>query len=144
MTQVIAVDLGAESGRVTRVDFDGDRLRLDEIHRFPNIPVQAGGTLYWDVLRLWREIVDRDREGRHRRGRDWRGCLGRRFRAAGSRWEAARQPGALSGSADGRDVRLGVRARASPRGVRAQRHPVYDHQHAVSTGEYGGDEQRTA
>ncbi len=57
MTHVIAVDLGAESGRVTRVDFDGDKVRIDEIHRFPNTPVQADGTLHWDVIGLWRDIV---------------------------------------------------------------------------------------
>src|SRR5262249_54892977 len=57
MAHVIAIDLGAESGRVTRVNFDGEKLRLDEIHRFPNIPVLANGTLHWDVLRLWKEIV---------------------------------------------------------------------------------------
>src|SRR5450432_2200380 len=57
MVRVIAVDLGAESGRVARVDFDGDTLHLDEVHRFPNTPVQVGGTLHWDVLGLWREIA---------------------------------------------------------------------------------------
>ncbi|MBN2303790.1 MAG: rhamnulokinase [Anaerolineae bacterium] len=53
---VIAVDLGAESGRVMCVGFDGVAWQLEEKHRFPNIPVQAGGTLYWDALRLWHEI----------------------------------------------------------------------------------------
>ncbi|MFN8451959.1 MAG: FGGY family carbohydrate kinase [Anaerolineae bacterium] len=57
MVNVIAVDLGAESGRVTRVAFDGSALNLEEIHRFPNLPVQAHGTLQWDVLRLWSEIT---------------------------------------------------------------------------------------
>ncbi len=56
MVNVIAVDLGAESGRVARVAFNGERLSLAEVSRFPNIPVQANGTLYWDVLSLWREI----------------------------------------------------------------------------------------
>ncbi len=54
---VIAVDLGAESGRVMRVGFDGARLEQTEIHRFPNVPVPVCGTLYWDVLRLWHEIM---------------------------------------------------------------------------------------
>lgn len=57
MVNVIAVDLGAESGRVTRVGFDGDKLYIDEAHRFPNVPVVARGTLHWDVLRLWSEIA---------------------------------------------------------------------------------------
>ncbi|MEP7294494.1 MAG: FGGY family carbohydrate kinase, partial [Chloroflexota bacterium] len=56
MLNVIAVDLGAESGRVARVSFDGELLHLDELRRFANTPVQANGTLYWDVLGLWREI----------------------------------------------------------------------------------------
>ncbi len=56
MVNVIAVDLGAESGRVARVTFDGSRFDLEEIHRFPNIPVQVGKTLHWDALRLWHEI----------------------------------------------------------------------------------------
>jgi rhamnulokinase len=51
-----AVDLGAENGRVMLGRFDGARLYLEEAHRFPNVPVQAVDTLYWDVLRLWGDI----------------------------------------------------------------------------------------
>ena len=54
---VIAIDLGATSGRVMDVAFDGARLRLEEVHRFPNIPVQTPNLLHWDVLRLWHEIT---------------------------------------------------------------------------------------
>lgn len=53
---VAAVDLGAESGRVMLVSFDGSRLQYKETHRFPNIPVQAHRMLHWDVLRIWHEI----------------------------------------------------------------------------------------
>lgn len=53
---VLAVDLGAESGRVMAVRFDGQRLALEEIHRFSNRPVTVRGTMHWDILRLWREI----------------------------------------------------------------------------------------
>jgi len=48
-----AIDLGAESGRVMLGRLDGASLRLEEAHRFANVPVRAAGTLYWDVLRLW-------------------------------------------------------------------------------------------
>lgn len=54
---VIAIDLGASSGRVMDVSFDGNHIQLDEAHRFPNIPVQTPDKLYWDVLRLWHEIT---------------------------------------------------------------------------------------
>lgn len=53
---VLAVDLGAESGRVIKASFDGNRIDLQELHRFSNTPVSAAGTLYWDVLRLWHNI----------------------------------------------------------------------------------------
>src|SRR5947199_2597385 len=52
----LGIDLGAESGRVMAGFWDGKRIRLEELHRFPNGPVEIGGTLRWDVLRLWSEI----------------------------------------------------------------------------------------
>lgn len=55
---MLAVDLGAESGRTVLGSFDGDRLAVDEIHRFANHPVEVAGTLYWDVLRLYGDIID--------------------------------------------------------------------------------------
>ena len=54
----LAIDLGAESGRVVAGSFSGDRLSLQEVHRFANGPVRVAGSLYWDVLRLWEEIED--------------------------------------------------------------------------------------
>jgi rhamnulokinase len=52
----LGVDFGAESGRVMAGLWDGKRICLEELHRFPNGPVEIGGTLRWDVLRLWSEI----------------------------------------------------------------------------------------
>jgi rhamnulokinase len=52
----IGVDLGAESGRVMAGLWNGRRMRLQELHRFANGPVEIAGTLRWDVLRLWSEI----------------------------------------------------------------------------------------
>jgi rhamnulokinase len=52
----LAVDLGAESGRVMAGLWNGGKIRLEEIHRFPNGPVTLAGALRWDVLRLWAEI----------------------------------------------------------------------------------------
>ena len=52
----VAVDLGASSGRVVRGAWDGSSFTLHELHRFDNGPVNVLGSLYWDVLGLWREI----------------------------------------------------------------------------------------
>lgn len=52
----LALDLGAESGRGLLGKFDGERLTLDELHRFPNGPVKMLDTLHWDVPRLFDEM----------------------------------------------------------------------------------------
>ncbi|MSU64455.1 MAG: rhamnulokinase [Pedosphaera sp.] len=53
----LAVDLGAESGRVMAGHWDGRSMAIEEVHRFPNGPMEIAGTLRWDVLRLWNEIL---------------------------------------------------------------------------------------
>ena len=49
---VAAVDLGAESGRVARVGFDGERLTLDVVNRFTHTPREVDGVLRWDMATL--------------------------------------------------------------------------------------------
>ncbi len=60
---VAAVDLGASGGRVIsgRVGggrAGGGRLELTEAGRFPNVPVTVHGTLHWDILRLYRGVLE--------------------------------------------------------------------------------------
>ncbi len=53
---VLAIDLGAESGRVMAVHFDRNHFELEELHRFPNKAVTIQDKLHWDFLRLWSDI----------------------------------------------------------------------------------------
>ncbi|MGP1497118.1 MAG: rhamnulokinase [Schaalia odontolytica] len=77
MTTVVAIDLGASSGRVLRGVFDGERLAIEECSRFPNGPVAVPGphrsdaslsggeaqvAYEWDILALWRGILEGLRE----------------------------------------------------------------------------------
>lgn len=55
--KILAFDLGAESGRGLLAEFDGSRIYLDVLHRFPNGGVQTLETLHWPVLGLHREIL---------------------------------------------------------------------------------------
>jgi rhamnulokinase len=62
-TVVAAVDLGASSGRVMTGRLAGSsagprQLELREVHRFPNGPVPVLGTLHWDILRLYSDLLD--------------------------------------------------------------------------------------
>jgi rhamnulokinase len=53
-----AVDLGAESGRVALGRFDGERVGLEIVHRFPNRPVWLNDGLHWDLPRLFADSLD--------------------------------------------------------------------------------------
>jgi len=53
---VVAIDLGASSGRVTRAELRDGRMSLNEIHRFENKPVTKDGQLQWDYIQLLEEI----------------------------------------------------------------------------------------
>jgi rhamnulokinase len=57
MRAYLAVDLGAESGRVLAGVHDGERLAVREVHRFANRPVQVANDLTWDLDGLYAETV---------------------------------------------------------------------------------------
>ena len=52
----LAFDFGASSGRLMLGEFDGERLSIEEVHRFPNEPVWFNGRYYLDFLRLFHEM----------------------------------------------------------------------------------------
>ncbi len=52
----IAVDLGAESGRVMLGTVSDDRIAVKEVHRFGNGPVEKDGSMRWDIDRLLSEV----------------------------------------------------------------------------------------
>jgi len=52
----LAFDLGAESGRALIGMLAERKIMVEEVYRFPNIPVKVGESIFWDVLRMWGEI----------------------------------------------------------------------------------------
>ncbi len=52
----IAADIGAGSGRIFSSGFDGKKIDPGEVYRFENGPVYAGGTLYWDILNIVKQV----------------------------------------------------------------------------------------
>jgi len=52
----LAFDFGAESGRAVLAHLQSGILTTEEVHRFPNEPVEYGGSLHWDMPRLWFEV----------------------------------------------------------------------------------------
>ena len=53
---MLAIDLGASSGRGIIGGFDGKKFTLEENHRFPNEPVSINGDFCWDIMRIFHEI----------------------------------------------------------------------------------------
>ena len=52
----LAIDLGADSGRLILGALENNRLTLEEIHRFSNTPIKENGSIYWNIDNLWTEI----------------------------------------------------------------------------------------
>ncbi len=53
-----AVDLGATSGRTILASFDGHKVSMRELTRFPNPMIPLGGHLYWDLPFLYNEVLN--------------------------------------------------------------------------------------
>ena len=54
----VALDFGAESGRTIVGTIADDKLTVEPVHRYPNVPVRMGGTLYWDFPRMFGDLLD--------------------------------------------------------------------------------------
>lgn len=64
----IAVDLGAGSGRVIAAKTDFFKLELEEIHRFDNPGTDLPGGSFWNIIGLYREILEGLRRAVERHG----------------------------------------------------------------------------
>jgi sugar (pentulose or hexulose) kinase len=54
----IAVDLGAGSGRVIAATTDLQKIELEEIHRFDNPGTELPGGSFWNIVGLYRDILE--------------------------------------------------------------------------------------
>jgi rhamnulokinase len=55
---VAAVDLGATSGRVVLGRVGPDRLEIEDVHRFANLPVRTRDGLHWNIFELYRNVLE--------------------------------------------------------------------------------------
>ncbi|WP_319560548.1 rhamnulokinase family protein [Marispirochaeta sp.] len=55
---ILAFDFGASSGRCIAGRLEGDSLEVEIVHRFANRPVKLNGRFHWDILGLYREILE--------------------------------------------------------------------------------------
>ncbi|WP_139992489.1 rhamnulokinase [Paenibacillus paridis] len=63
---ILAYDLGASSGRALLGRLNNGKIEVEELHRFPNDPVQVGDRLHWDILRLLHELKQALLQVKHR------------------------------------------------------------------------------
>ncbi|MGN1220450.1 MAG: rhamnulokinase family protein [Candidatus Cryptobacteroides sp.] len=57
ISNYVAIDLGATSGRTVLATYDGQKIKMQEWTRFSNPMVPIGGHLYWDIAGLYNEIL---------------------------------------------------------------------------------------
>ena len=58
VARVVAIDLGASNGRVFVAEVGQEHFEFAQVHRFWNGAISVGGHIRWDVLRLYRGILD--------------------------------------------------------------------------------------
>lgn len=56
MKKMLAFDLGASNGRAILGTFDGQRMKMRELHRFENRFVELNGICYWDLPYLFEQL----------------------------------------------------------------------------------------
>ena len=54
----LAIDLGAESGRVLAGEYDGNAITLNVVHSFPNGPITLNGSIHWNTVGLFQQILE--------------------------------------------------------------------------------------
>jgi rhamnulokinase len=122
----LAVDLGAESGRVIAGTFEGDRVTLEELHRFDNVPIREETGLHWRLPLIQEGILAGLRQAAQRYGNNiagigvdsW-GCdyglldsagtlLGAPFHYRNARTDGIREQAALRVSSEEQYQRTGI------------------------------------
>ena len=53
---LLAFDLGASNGRAILGRFDGERITMQELHRYENDYIPLNGVLYWDSMNIFHQM----------------------------------------------------------------------------------------
>ena len=56
MRNLLAFDLGASNGRAILGQFDGEKITMQELHRFENNYIEMNGVFYWDTPYLYSQL----------------------------------------------------------------------------------------
>lgn len=53
---ILAFDLGASGGKLFLATIDGERVSVQDIHRFENVSCSMNGALFWDIIAIYKEM----------------------------------------------------------------------------------------
>lgn len=53
----LSVDVGASGGKAFDISYDGKKIQVAEIYRFPNVPVEINGIDYWDIFEIYKNVL---------------------------------------------------------------------------------------
>ena len=144
--KMLAVDLGASSGRVMAGSFDGEKISVEELHRFSNDPVTLRGN---DVLGFPASVprdqtgtseIKKIREG----GQHQRGHLGGGLRPAGCAGISSGKSGALQGRKGERHAGEELCSAGCGSFLPDHRHAVYGNQYGISASVSGPEQKRVS
>lgn len=58
MSKVLAFDVGASNGRAMLASLENGQISLEEIYRFDNVPEIVDGRMYWNIKKIFSEILE--------------------------------------------------------------------------------------
>ena len=53
----LSIDIGASNGKAFIISYDGKKIKVEEILRFPNVPIEINGFTYWNILEIYRNVL---------------------------------------------------------------------------------------
>jgi sugar (pentulose or hexulose) kinase len=53
---MVAFDLGGSGGKVILGKFDGEKIKLEPLHRFEHSPYLINGGLYWNIINIYQQL----------------------------------------------------------------------------------------
>jgi rhamnulokinase len=56
--KALALDLGGSGGKMFAGQFDGKKITMEEVHRFPNQPTEINGHLYWNIAGIYSLLLE--------------------------------------------------------------------------------------
>jgi len=54
----LSIDIGASGGKAFVLSYTRNKIKIEEVYRFSNVPVEINGIAYWNILNLYKDVLE--------------------------------------------------------------------------------------